>query len=159
MGAGGLTLVWSAGNLSLSRPIWAQGLGGEELDLAAFGHRVLNLRRHGTGLSDPSCRVQGEERHRSWVHPPPNSRGVHTPNGRLACLLWMLPGAHLLRNEETAADADDFFADAGPPGCAGLVIHIQPRANQRRVADPAWQLVRQPRGRADSAEMSFLIQC
>src|SRR5439155_11817588 len=64
---------------------------------------------------------------------------------------------HLLDDHERRQVVEIGFAAPGRSGGADLAVDVQPRAENRRVADAAWNLPRQPARRRHAADLAFRV--
>src|SRR6185312_1454183 len=74
-----------------------------------------------------------------------------------ARVLGRMARAHHLDDEEAAAVADDFLADAGRGRAADVVVDVKPGADDRAVADAAVELPRHAARRARAGEIAFRV--
>jgi len=66
----------------------------------------------------------------------------------------MRAAPHLFHDQERAQVVEVGFAAAGRSGGADFVVHVESRAENRRVADAAGNLPRQPAGRRHAADVA-----
>src|SRR6185312_11581613 len=66
--------------------------------------------------------------------------------------------AHVLDNRVAAGDPDVFFAHARRTGSTYVLIEKEPRADDRRIADPARNFPGEPAGCGDAGHFAFLVQ-
>src|SRR5438128_26627 len=128
----------------------ADFLGFEQFDGVASTDGVLEVGLGGASGAVLGFGIESEKGDLGNVDTAAEGGGVDAANGDVAGFLGGFAGAHGFDNENAAADADDFLADAGSAGGAGGVIDVEAGADDRGVADAAGELVGEAGGGADA---------
>src|SRR5215207_526109 len=83
--------------------------------------------------------------------------GLDAPERLHAGVLRAFAAAHLLDDEEGAEVVEVRLAPTRRAGRADRAVHVQPRAEDGRVADAPRYLPRQPRGRRHAADLALRV--
>src|SRR5262249_22590333 len=94
------------------------------LGLAGFPDREVEVRSLRAGGSVVALRAPGQECYLRGVPSAPRGAGDPSLHRQFARLLRAFPQSHLLRDEQTAAHADDLFTHARRARGSRLVVHV-----------------------------------